>query len=70
LILSPTSLETLFAAVLAVEGRDHDLGREEMVKWEVDREFWSVALSGHPHCGRLSGDAAAAIAQREIDYPL
>jgi hypothetical protein len=33
------------AAVLAVEGRDHDLGHEEMVKWEIDREFWSVALS-------------------------
>jgi hypothetical protein len=32
------------AAVLAVEGRDHDLGHEEMVKGKIDREFWSVAL--------------------------
>jgi hypothetical protein len=33
------------SAVLAVEGTDRDLGREEEIKGRLDRRFWNIALS-------------------------
>jgi hypothetical protein len=33
------------SAVLAVEGRDRDLGHEEEIKRKMDREFWDIGLS-------------------------
>lgn len=44
-LLANCARDFVRSAVLAVEGVDRDLGREEEIKREMDREFWDIGLS-------------------------
>ncbi|WP_154070834.1 hypothetical protein [Bradyrhizobium lablabi] len=44
-LLANSARDFVRLVVLAVEGIDRDLGREEGLKRDVDRQFWDVALS-------------------------
>ncbi len=44
-LLANCARDFVRSAVLAVEGVDRDLGSEEEIKREMDREFWDIGLS-------------------------
>jgi hypothetical protein len=44
-LLANCARDFVRSAVLAVEGRDRDLGREEEIKRHLDKRFWDVGLS-------------------------
>jgi AbiU2 len=44
-LLANFARDCVRATVLGVEGRDHNLGYEEVIKRSIDRPFWEVALS-------------------------
>jgi hypothetical protein len=44
-LLADTAVQFVRAAMLAVEGRDQDLGDQEAIKWRIDRRFWHICLS-------------------------
>jgi hypothetical protein len=58
-LLANCARDFVRATVLGVEGRDHDLGNEEVIKRTIDRPFWEVALS-----------AIFAAAGRDLPQPL
>jgi hypothetical protein len=44
-LLANRARDFVRSAVLAIEGRDRDLSREEEIKRHLDRKFWDVGLS-------------------------
>jgi hypothetical protein len=44
-LLANAAREFVRCAVLAIEGKDRRLDREEAIKWPIDFEFWDIALS-------------------------
>jgi hypothetical protein len=45
LLLANTAREFVRYTVLAIEGKERRLDREQAIKWPVDFEFWGLALS-------------------------
>jgi hypothetical protein len=44
-LLANTASEFVRCTVLAIEGKERHLDREQAIKWPIDFEFWGLALS-------------------------